>query len=165
MVNETNTANNDRSQDVSSKIQLIVDSVKNKKTLGQQVLDKFESGEYEQKQCARETTNEMGKSWNKELEDCITKHAWVREPYYIQVILKHEPLYPNAVKAVFFVRKSRPLPEWNTTLYKMDNKLGMLTLEWTLPDELNSIQIVSRPDLFSEDFVRWCQEMAKGTLV
>lgn len=165
MVNTSDTVDTDGSQEANKKIQLIIDSIHKKKTFGQVVVEKFERGELDDKQTARETTNEMGKTWNKELEDVISKHAHYDEPYYIQVVLKHEALFPNAIKAVFIARKTRPLPEWNNTLYKMDNKLGMLTLEWTLPDELNALQVTSRPDLFSSELVHWCLDMARGTLV
>lgn len=165
MVDLIDIENNTESQLSPEKIKSIMDSFKpKKKTFGQQVIDKFENGDLDEKQTARETTNEMGKSWNKELEDVITKHTFYKEPYYIQVILKHEPYFENAVKATFCVRRTRPTPNWNETLYKMDNKTGALTLEWTLPDELNATQVTLRPDLFDENLVTWCKYHFKGQL-
>ncbi|NGX57238.1 MAG: hypothetical protein K940chlam3_00124 [Chlamydiae bacterium] len=77
---------------------------------------------------------EADKEFVKEMEDIIRTHTKFASKYYIQIILKKEPLMPNAIRRYFVKRHSKPDADYDTTLYSYDNQKGQLYFHWTVPD-------------------------------
>ena len=116
-----------------------------KKTLGQQIYDNHikYAGQFTQE--VRETTNEMGKEYMRSLDKCIEMHAHHRKPYFVYEILRPHSHFPNVIECKHVVRFTEPLPEWGTSLYKVDNSSGEWWYLWGLPHEIEAMRFMMNP--------------------
>ncbi len=131
-----------------------------KETLGQQIIR--HAAMEPEKQGVRETTLAMGESYMREFEACVKKHLHVKQPYFIQAIIRKDMQLENAVHITMAARYSRPNGTWNCSLYEIDNNSNTVKHLWTLPHEEEARQVVKRPDLFDVKFVEDCRKMLKG---
>lgn len=111
---------------------------------------------------------EMQKSFFDNMQDIVRKHKTYADRYYILVILRRERLIPNAIRQQFVVRKSRPEPFYDSTLYSYSNKTGDLTYCWSIPDQ-DTCEYLLRPDTnLSKEYDQlknFVKKFADGTLV
>ncbi|KKN67878.1 hypothetical protein LCGC14_0456650 [marine sediment metagenome] len=77
---------------------------------------------------------EADKEFVKEMEEIIRTHKEFATKYYIQIILKKEPLMENVIRRYFIKRHSPPDADYDTTLYSYDNEKEQLYFHWTVPD-------------------------------
>lgn len=80
---------------------------------------------------------ETEKEFFKEMEKIISTHKNFADRYYIQILMLQENFLrkylPNIFTRKFIVRKSAPLPSFDTTLYAYDNRQDQLYFYWTIP--------------------------------
>ena len=71
------------------------------------------------------------------MDNIITTHKHYATKYYIQILMLQENFHkrylPNVFTRKFVVRKTAPLPEYDTTLYSFDNQEDKLCFHWTVP--------------------------------
>ena len=78
---------------------------------------------------------EMQKHVLKNLEEIIESHGDYASKYYIVYIIQRERTMSTVIKQKFVSRQSRPLPDYDTSLFSYDNNKGELLFHWTIPDE------------------------------
>src|SRR5690606_31615619 len=106
---------------------------------------------------------EMGKRLAKDLEDTVERHKGITELYYIKIIFrKHRTLPENhihyQVVAPYF---AKPLPDYDTSLFSMDNKKGDLQYHWSIPDEDSCRYILSNEAFLPSDERPLCEMIKK----
>lgn len=82
-----------------------------------------------------ETRQAMTKTLMKDVEACIEKYKDKDEKYYILVHGKPWPNNPNMIKIKLIPMNAKPSMMLSCILFGVDNKLGKLTLEWSLPGD------------------------------
>lgn len=106
-----------------------------KPTLGQKALELLDKAE-DHYACDIQSATE--KDYLKTLDNIIEKHKDYADLYYIQVMTLQENFHrrhlPNIYKFMFIVRKSRPEPAHDMTLYSYNNKENKLVYHWSIPD-------------------------------
>lgn len=107
---------------------------------------------------------EYAREHEKEMNDIILKHRTYSPKYCISVHTQKDPIKINVIRRRYFVRKTCPLPEWNSEVYSYDNRSCELRLEWTLPSEQDSINIIKNKDIYDKDLVKWIQDFRSRTL-
>lgn len=85
---------------------------------------------------------EMQKSTGKELDDIISRHRHYEKRYYIQLLYQRDRIIPNLIRQKFIIRKTRPEPIYDTTLFSYDNETSELKHHWTIPDEETCQQLL-----------------------
>ena len=78
---------------------------------------------------------EMQKTVQRMLDDIISKHKDYAKKYYIVYMLQRDRMMENTIRQRFIVRRSRPLPDYDCTLFSYDNGSSELRWHWTIPDE------------------------------
>lgn len=78
---------------------------------------------------------EMQKTVQRMLDDIISRHKDYAKKYYIVYMLQRDRMMPTAIRQKFIVRRSRPLPDYDCTLFSYDNGSSELLWHWTIPDE------------------------------
>lgn len=102
-----------------------------KKTVGAASLELQKKSN--EKYDAYELQREMTKNYLDEVIKAAKSVDW-EEPYYVCVQCKKERLLKNVIRNYFYARKTRPLPDYDLTLFSYDPKTGDLKFEWTIPD-------------------------------
>lgn len=80
-----------------------------------------------------ETRQEMTRDLMKRIENIMSEVD--REQYYVLVHAKPFPKEPNVIKMKYLIMEHRPSMMLSCMLFKIDNKEGKLTLEWSLPGD------------------------------
>ena len=70
----------------------------------------------------------------KELEEFISKNLEESSHFYVVMRLHKPPDAPNAIRALFFARRTACAPEPGLSLIEVDERKGTLKWHWTLPD-------------------------------
>jgi hypothetical protein len=135
-----------------------------KKTLGQQVLENAAKYDGQFLQDVRETTDEMGKQWNRELGKIIEGNKHLVGKYYINIILKKEIMFENVLKAIFVIRRTRPTPVWNSTVYSFNNDTQDLLLEWVLPSADEAAFMLRDPEGWDPSLIKDIYDFVNGRL-
>jgi len=78
---------------------------------------------------------EMQKTVLHEIEDIIEKHTNYADEYYIVYMLLRDRVMTNVIKQKFIVRKTRPSPDYDCSLFSYDNRKNELKFHWVIPDE------------------------------
>lgn len=112
------------------------------------------------------------KDYRKTLEDIISKHKSYADKYYIQVLTLQENLHkkwlPNIYKFKFVVRKTRPKPQHDCTLFSYDNKEDKLVFHWTVPDAYTCDYLIEHANELpssEKQLLRFSKAFCEGTLV
>ena len=117
---------------------------------------------------AGDMQKEMQKSTLKNIEEIVETHQDYADEYYIVVMLQKDRVIPNLIRQKFIVRKTRPAPDYDTTLYKVDNRSSSITFEWTIPDEARCEELFFRQASLSgeeEQSFSFVKKFADGSLV
>jgi len=133
-------------------------------TLGQQLIDYAEKNPYGYTQEVRETTDEMGKRYNDELQSVILRHRNIKGKYYILCIMKKEIFAENVMRCLFVARRTPPTPEWNQIVYSYDNTDDALRLEWILPSPGEAEMVLNDPLGWDCFLVECIEKFRKGLL-
>jgi len=112
-------------------------------------------------QTVRDTTNAYGEQYMKKMKKVIEEHSTLTEPYCIEVKSRRDLPTSQALHITFIARRTLPLPQWDHTVYEVDNRSNSVFLCWSLPAEAEAIQITKRPDLFSDKLVQCCHDFLK----
>lgn len=146
-------------------------SDESRETLGTQILRKQE--EYLNAPVVQEvgeTMTEMGKTICKELETAINNARKVGIKGLIYIYIVESPM-PKSIASkpimqiTFFTRRTRPTPEWNSTLYSHNDDDPCPILEWSLPGYEHSQRILKEPYKYTPKQVEWVSQHRLGTLV
>ncbi|KKN33428.1 hypothetical protein LCGC14_0803950 [marine sediment metagenome] len=111
---------------------------------------------------------EMQKSVLKELDDIIEKHQSYEKKYYIVYMLQRERTIPNAIRQRFIIRKTRPRPDYDCSLFSYDNQTCQLAFHWSIPDEGTCEYFLSNKEKLSADqklLLTYVVKFSEGTLV
>src|SRR5271157_2358740 len=94
---------------------------------------------------------EMQKSVASELQDIIEKHKNYSKQYYILLqYLRIRPM-PNVIRQQFIVRKTRPSPNYDCSLFSYNNETGEFLFHWTVPDEDTCTYLLHNESNLKED--------------
>jgi hypothetical protein len=142
-----------------------------RETLGTQIIRSEESyARAPAPQQVGETLDEMGRTICKELETAINNARKVGIKGLIYIYIVESPM-PKSIASkpimqiTFFTRRTRPTPEWNTTLYSHNDDDPYPTLEWALPGYEHSQRILKEPYKYTPKQVEWVSQHRLGTLV
>lgn len=111
---------------------------------------------------------EMQKSVGAQIEEIIDSHRDYADSYYIVYMLQRERLISNAIRQRFIVRKTRPRPDYDTSLFSYDNRSGELTYHWSVPDEETcSYLLITKTSLSPEEklLLTFVEKFSDGSLV
>lgn len=137
-----------------------------RETLGTQILRESQKRAYTQD--AGETVAEMGHMILSELERSIknTRDKGIRGKIYIHILEQKigQNLGRPVVKYIFYIRRTRPTPEWNTILYSHDDEDSQPTFEYSLPELVHVPGILTRSWKFPPKYVEFINSMLKGEL-
>lgn len=78
---------------------------------------------------------EMQKSTLKEINEIIDTHKDYAPEYFIHVMYQKDRVIPNLIRQKFIVRRTRPSPYYDTSLFSFDNRTNDLKYHWTIPDQ------------------------------
>lgn len=116
----------------------------------------------------KDMQHEMGKSILKEIEDVIKNHKGYAKKYYILQMLIRERTMRNVIRSKLIVRKTRPRPDYDTSLFSYDNRTDELRYHWSIPDEGTCEYFMhSKSELKKEELqlLSYIQKFADGNLV
>lgn len=82
-----------------------------------------------------ETRQAMTKRLMQYLEEIIDKNKAWEDKYYILVHAKPFPNQPKLINQKILIMKQKPCMMLACMLFGVDNKRGVLTLEWALPGD------------------------------
>ncbi len=117
---------------------------------------------------AKDMQHEMGKSILNEIEDIIKNHKDYAKKYYILQMLIRERTMRNVIRSKLIVRKTRPRPDYDTSLFSFDNRTDELRYHWSIPDEGTcEFFLHSKSELKKEELqlLTYIEKFADGTLV
>ncbi len=111
---------------------------------------------------------EMQKTALHEIDDIIKKHGNYSPKYYIVYMLQRERTMPNAIRQRFIVRKTRPDPNYDCSLFSYDNKSSELVFHWSIPDEQTCEYMLHNKEEISKDqknLLSYVEKFANNTLI
>lgn len=111
-----------------------------------------------------EIVNEYHKVFEKMMNSIIEKHRDYAPLYFIDVLMQKDPFNVNILHRRFVVRRTCPLPTWNSEVYSYNNASSQLKLEWVLPNEQDSANIMRNASINDPILVSCIQKMNDGTL-
>lgn len=137
-----------------------------RETLGTQIQRESQKRQYTQE--AGETVAEMGHMILSELERAIknTREKGIRGKIYIHILEQKvgQNLGRPVVKYVFYIRRTRPTPDWNTILYSHNDEDSQPKFEYALPELVHVPGILTRAWKFPQKYIDLIDSMLKGTL-
>lgn len=134
-------------------------------TLGQQMLDMQIKHAGQKTQTVRETTDEMGKEYMKEIIACANKGLKDHnKDFYILEVLEHDPILEGVIKLRLQPRWTRPRPEWGIALYKVHAESGTMTYEWGLPQKHEAYIMIQNPAGWENKTMQDIQDFLDGKL-
>lgn len=113
----------------------------------------------------QEVIDEYAKSYVKELEECVNLNAGrFGFPFHVVVLHKKEPWAVNVLRNWFTARKTAPFkkemwklfPNHGITVYEV--KKDSCEVLWSLPTWQEAKVVLSNPQLYHPDLVKWCSE-------
>lgn len=84
-----------------------------------------------------EQTKENLSEYMSYLYECLHRHQkrWPNKDFYISVITKTEPLFPNILRNYFVAFLAAPTPRYDEAVYKYHHTDGRLDLIWVVPSK------------------------------
>ncbi len=143
----------------------MVSSTEPRVTLGQQVLDIQTKYAGQKTQTIRETTEEMGKNYLKNLWEIVEANKHIKQDWYITEILEVEAILVNTMRIHLHPRLTRPKPEWGLGLYKVHVNSGTVTYEWGLPKKHEALIMMANPEGWDSKSIKDIRDFVEGTLV
>lgn len=111
-----------------------------------------------------EIINEHSKVFAKMMDGIISKHKNYAPVYFISVWTQKDPFSINVIKRKYIVRKTCPFPDWNSEVYSYDNRDCQVRLEWVLPSEQDSLNILKNKEIYDKQLVGYIQDFNRGKL-
>lgn len=111
---------------------------------------------------------EMQKVASRTLDDIIEKHKNYSKKYYILYTLQKDRLSPITIKQKFVMRITRPIPDYDCSLFSYDNKSSHLYFHWSIPDENTCEYLLHNKSEIPEDqkwLLSYVERFADQTLV
>src|ERR1700684_2637143 len=133
-----------------------------KVTLGQQIIDTHVKYAGQKTQTVRETTDEMSKSYLKNLWDLVEANKHITKDWYITEILRVDPFLDNAMHIHLRPRLTRPLPEWGLALHKVNVTTGEIIYQWGLPHLHEAEVIMENPEGWDSKIVKDIRDHVEG---
>jgi len=92
------------------------------------------------------------------------------KPYYVCVQLKRERLrnLQNVIRTLLYARRSRPIPDYDLSLYYYDPKTELLSFVWAIPDKETVEYILLNHHLLPpdhEELYNFCKQFKECTLI
>lgn len=118
----------------------------------------------------QEIVDEKKKNHQKMMDRIIAEHRnYDPQGYYIVVISKNDYTNTNVIKTRYFVRSTKPEPDWSQDLYYYDNQKDCLYFIYSLPKQEDTVYFKKNWDLFKpewvEPYMAAITAMYNGTLV
>lgn len=116
---------------------------------------------------AVELQREMQKDYVDDLIKAAKSVDW-DEPYYVCVQCRKERHMANVVRNQFYARKTRPIADYDLTLYSYDPKTGDLKFEWTVPDPDTCLYLLHNADTLPKDhqeLIYMLKQFSEGQLI
>lgn len=81
-----------------------------------------------------ELEQELHKEYEKNVLECVQKGVKETDgDFFVVVITKKEPLFPNVLRHYYFWRISCPTPDYDQTVYKYTRDAQKIDFIWTIP--------------------------------
>lgn len=110
---------------------------------------------------------EMQKSVLQEIDEIIKNHTRYSEKYYILYLLQRDRIMPNVIRQKFIVRKTRPKPDYDSSLFSYNNKTSQLAFHWSIPDEDTCMYLLANKNALSSDeqaLLSYVEKFSSGVL-
>jgi hypothetical protein len=142
-----------------------------KETLGSASVKLLSQGD--KKQPVIETQREMQKNYMENLVTCAKegeKRLGCEKPFYLCVQTRKERLLTNVIRSQFYVRQTRPLPQYDLALYWYDPKDERIEFIWCIPnrDTVEDMIYKGNTNGLEKDQVQlynFCVGFKNGTLI
>jgi hypothetical protein len=88
--------------------------------------------------------------------------------FYIQLIMRKEFFFGTAIRNYWVVRRSRPDPEWDISLWSYDTKEEKLLFHYSLPERHVADMMLAHPENVVKDeqqLFSYIKQFAAGQLV
>lgn len=111
---------------------------------------------------------EMQKTVLHEIDDIIKKHGEYSKKYYILYMIQRDRMMPNVIRQRFIIRKTRPSPNYDCSLFSYDNGSSQLAFHWSIPDEETCEYLLNNKEELTEDerpLLSYVEKFANQTLV
>ncbi len=111
---------------------------------------------------------EMQKKVAEQIEEIIKNHRDYAPEYYIVYMLQKNRVIPNCLKQFFITRKTRPVPNYDCSLFSYNNKKEELKFHWAIPDQDTCEYLLHNQDKLSteeQELLQFVEKFASGTLV
>lgn len=115
---------------------MIKDQTIKTKTVGEMALELLKKGDQEQP--VIDTQREMQKEYVDNLIQAAKsgeEQYGKNKPFYICVQTRRERLLTNVIRNQFYTRQTRPLPQYDLSLYWYDPKEERIEFVWCIPDK------------------------------
>lgn len=127
-------------------------------TLGTQILETQEEHDKSSSIEIGDLSHELGKGYMKGLIDCLELHRDCVAEYYIEVITKKNPLFPDrAINVTYEAVKYLPPMEHNMDVWYVNNALDRLELLWSLPHISEFPIYLTNKHLYSNKLIEWME--------
>lgn len=110
---------------------------------------------------------EMQKSTCKEIDEIISTHKDYEKKYYIHLLYQRDRVVPNLIRQKFVVRRSKPEPYYDSTLFSYNNGTSELRYHWTIPDQDTCEHLLTNESSLSSEERQLCEfvkAFSEGTL-
>ena len=138
-----------------------------KKTYGQQLLEKIEKNKGDKFAETREVTNEWGKCHLKDLEEIIKNPKYKNyKTLWILILGKKTVVNENIVNVVYGITPRKPKMALHTVLYSYERARNLLRLHWCLPQSIQIAKGVAvSADGFDPLYVESCKEYLRKNFI
>lgn len=134
------------------------------KFFGDEYKERVTNKEHKEKHLVGDIAKEFDKQYVAELNDIVQKHIRLDGIYYIYVLHSKDPQFPTAHKICFCSLRPKDLHKAlmipSADLWKVDNSIGLLELQWAIPPKGKIPRVLSKPT--DEKTYKWTKQALKG---
>lgn len=110
-----------------------------------------------------EAQEHNAKTVSERIDAILERNKHRIDPYYIWMASVWEGV-SGVTYQQLGIRTTRPDPVPGITLWKFTPQTGVLSLEWTLPQERNWATIEAESDLYPKSVIKWINDYKAGVL-
>ena len=122
---------------------------KERKTVGAHSAELLSSPDL--RQGVIDTQREMQKGYYDMVKDCVARYPDWKDPFYVVVRNKREIHMPNVIRQQIWARQTRPMPDYDLTLWKYTPATGDLEWEWVIPDQFTCSFLVDNESVLPDE--------------
>jgi hypothetical protein len=138
-------------------------------TVGQQAVGLLMKGD--QKQGVIDTQREMQKGYLDNVIEAAKRGEELfgkESPFYVCVQTRRERLLSNVIRNQFYPRQTRPIPQYDLSLFWYDPKSEDLKFVWCIPDKETVEFLIQNENILPDDqhqLVQFCKSFKDNTLI